>query len=75
MGPSDLVSIFSMYSYVFNRILNKVFGVETYIELNAEVINKMRGEIARGVPAEDGNYVDRLARAASICSMAIDVST
>ena len=59
MGPSDLVSIFSMYSYVFNRILNKVFGQDTYLELNREVMVKMTDEIKRGIPAEDGNYVDR----------------
>ena len=58
-SPSDLTSLLSMYSRAFNRVLNKVFGVETFVELNTDVSEKMKREIDRGVADKNGNYIDR----------------
>lgn len=59
MSPSDLLSLLSTYSFAINRFLNKVLGVQTYMELNAEMIASLKAQIEEGVPDPDGTYIDR----------------
>ena len=59
MSPSDLVSLFSTYSYACNRLLNKGFGVQTYMELNSGLKQSLREQMETGVPDPEGTYIDR----------------
>lgn len=59
MAPNDLVCLVSMYSYAFNRFLHHIFGMATYIERSWSIMDKIRQEMASGVPDREGNYIDR----------------
>ena len=59
LAPNNVLSVLALYSMTFKKILTNVFGIDTYLEKSAQLIDAVKEECKRGQPDAEGNYIDR----------------
>ena len=59
LAPNNVVSVLALHSIVFKKIITNVFGIDTYLEKSAQLIDAVKEECKRGQPDAEGNYIDR----------------